>query len=201
MLEDYSIKVIKGTAIPLRGNNIDTDRIIPARFLKCITFDELKGKAFFDDRFDCVDIPNNHPFNEQKFKNGSILIVNKNFGCGSSREHAPQALLRSGITAIIGESFAEIFAGNCASVGIPALTAPEFYIENIMTLVESDPQMSLEIDLVQKKVKSWNFLFEFDMPESTRSAFIQGNWDTTRQLLKNKKEIMDRMMKFPCLGW
>ena len=146
------MEIIEGRGIPLPGNDIDTDRIIPARFMKCITFDGLGQYVFYDERFDESGSKKGHPFNDEKFLDSSILIVNKNFGCGSSREHAPQALLRFGIKALIGESFAEIFAGNCTVMGIPTVTAPHDAIENIMMVVEEKPETPIQINLLTKKL-------------------------------------------------
>ena len=139
---DLQRRQITGTGIPVPGNDIDTDRIIPARFMKCVTFDGLEQYAFYDERFS-GDTPKAHPFNDDRFLGGSILIVNKNFGCGSSREHAPQALVRFGMRAIIGESFAEIFAGNCTALGVPAVTASQDHITQLMQAVESDPKIRI----------------------------------------------------------
>src|SRR3989338_1893157 len=139
MTENHKLEIIEGKGIPIQGNDIDTDRIIPARFMKCVTFEGLGKYAFYDERFDENGNKKKHSFNEEKFLKGSILIVNKNFGCGSSREHAPQALQKFGIKAIIGESFAEIFASNCAVMGIPTVTAPYDAIENLMMFVEEKP--------------------------------------------------------------
>ncbi len=130
---------VTGTGIPVSGNDIDTDRIIPARFMKCVTFEGLEQYVFYDVRFDAEGQPKAHPYNEARYQGGSVLIVNKNFGCGSSREHAPQALMRFGMRVVIGESFAEIFAGNCTALGIPAVTASA---EDITALMETVDQAS-----------------------------------------------------------
>ena len=127
---------VSGTGIPLRGNDIDTDQVIPARFMKVVTFDGLGEFAFFDQRFDDEDNPKDHPMNEERFRDASVMVVNSNFGCGSSREHAPQALMRWGIDALIGESFAEIFAGNCLALGIPTVTADHETIDALQRWVD-----------------------------------------------------------------
>jgi 3-isopropylmalate/(R)-2-methylmalate dehydratase small subunit len=183
------------------GNDTDTDRIIPARFMKCVTFDGLGEYAFYDERYDEKGNQKKHPFNDIKYKNGSILIVNKNFGCGSSREHAPQSLMRFGIRAIIGESFAEIFAGNCATLGIPAVTAPAESIEKIMKAVEEKPDAKIIIDLENKKITVGRAKFEVDMPESTRLDLLKGTWDSTGLLLANLNEIKKTVAKLPYLQW
>ena len=143
---------ISGRAVPIRGNDIDTDRIIPARYLKEITFARMGEFPFYDERFDAEGKPKPHPFNDAKYKGASILLVNKNFGCGSSREHAPQAIYRFGIHAVVGESFAAIFAGNCVMLGMPAVTVASSDIELLMQLVESNPQLVLTLDLESKKL-------------------------------------------------
>src|ERR671922_337142 len=141
------ITQVTGTAVPVRGNDIDTDRIIPARYLKEPTFARMGEYPFFDERFDSSGKPKPHPFNEPKYKGASILFVNKNFGCGSSREHAPQALYRFGINAIVGESFAAIFAGNCTIMGVPAVTVSAADIETLMKTVENDSRTQFIVDI------------------------------------------------------
>ncbi|HLC97063.1 MAG TPA: 3-isopropylmalate dehydratase small subunit [Candidatus Nanoarchaeia archaeon] len=180
---------ITGTGIPIQGNDIDTDRIIPARFMKCVTFEGLGEYAFYDERFDEKKKTKKHPMNDDKFKGGSILIVNKNFGCGSSREHAPQSLQKYGIKALVGESFAEIFAGNCTVMGIPTVTAPHDAIENLMMVVEEQPDTEIVVDLNQKKVVYSDFCIDIDVPDSFRHSLVKGTWDSTSELLKNKKEV------------
>lgn len=197
MAEKLKMEIIEGKGIPLPGNDIDTDRIIPARFMKCVTFEGLENYAFYDERFDKDGNKKKHPLNEEKFLKGSVLIVNKNFGCGSSREHAPQALLKSGIKALIGESFAEIFAGNCTVLGIPTVTAPHDAIENLMMVVEEKPETPIRLDLANKKVIYGDFEADIDITESSRFALIKGEWDSTAQLLQNKAEIEKTAGRIP----
>jgi 3-isopropylmalate/(R)-2-methylmalate dehydratase small subunit len=191
-LEAMKRTVIEGRAIPLRGNDIDTDRIIPARYLKRVTFEQLGAYAFYDERFDASGGKKAHPFNDPHYAGGEILVVNKNFGCGSSREHAPQSLMRMGIRAIVGESFAEIFAGNCTALGIPTVRASEADIEKLMAAVEADPS-HLVVDLVAKKVLVGSgtdrLSFAIDQSESSRSSLTSGTWDTTAALLANREKI------------
>ena len=183
------VTYVEGAGMPLPGNDIDTDRIIPARYLKCVTFEGLGEYAFYDERFDEEKNPKAHPFNEEKYMKGSILIVNKNFGCGSSREHAPQSLLKYGIKALIGESFAEIFQGNCTAMGIPTVTAPLDAIENLMMFVEEKPDTLIKIDLENKTVRYGDFEVKIDIPISSQFALTKGMWDSTAELLQNRTEI------------
>src|SRR5438445_10078089 len=150
MSEIVKIMKIAGTAVPIRGNDIDTDRIIPARYLKEVTFARMGDYPFFDERFDPSGKKKDHAFNDPEYKDAAILFVNKNFGCGSSREHAPQALFRFGIKAIVGESFAAIFAGNCTMMGLPAVVVAAKDIEQHMKSVEDDPQTEYSVDLEEK---------------------------------------------------
>ncbi len=191
---------IKGRAIPVPGDDIDTDRIIPARYLKCVTFEALGQYAFFDERFDEDGGQKPHPLNEERFKGGKILLANRNFGCGSSREHAPQSLMRMGIDAIIGESFAEIFAGNCTALGVPALKLSTQEIGFLMTLVESDPTTEIDIDLKTRTVTAGGKSFALDMPESYRQSLIAGTWDTTATLLLNVDLIEQTAAALPYIA-
>ena len=175
------ISQITGKCISLIGNDIDTDRIIPARFLKCINFDALGNSVFEDDR---KTLKGRHPLDLQENKNASILIVNSNFGCGSSREHAPQALMRWGIKAIIGESFAEIFYSNCIAIGIPCFTLPKKSIQNIQKYSMSR-NLFLEIDLKNSVAKSEDFKCNLEIKESSKKMFLSGEWDATTKLLEN----------------
>ena len=175
------ISQISGKCISLIGNDIDTDRIIPARFLKCVNFDSLGRSVFEDDRKDLKGI---HPFDLKENQDSSILIVNSNFGCGSSREHAPQALIRWGIRAIIGESFAEIFYSNCIAIGIPCFTLPKQTIQNIQKFNISE-SLFLEIDMKNSLAKSEDLNFNLDIKESAKKMFLSGKWDATATLLEN----------------
>ena len=191
------IEIAEGKGIPLPGNDIHTDRIIPARFMKCVTFEGLGKYAFYDERFDEQKKPKKHPMNEKKFLKGSILIVNKNFGCGSSREHAPQSLLRSGIKAIIGESFAEIFASNCAVMGIPTVTAPYDAIENLMMFVEEKPDTVIKIDLINNIVQYGDFSLNIEINDASRYSLINGLWDSTAELLQSRSLIEKKANSLP----
>ena len=196
-----SIKEIKSRGIPLKGNDIDTDRIIPARFLKCITFDGLGAHAFEDDRRDTEGKSLNHPFDNSSFKGGEILVVNKNFGCGSSREHAPQALQKYGIKAVVGESFAEIFFGNCVSLGIPCLVMGEKDIQTLQNLIEKNPQARIEIDLSTLTLKISGSVFSFKISPAVQEQFLKGYWDVTGILMDNLESIKKVAAKLPYLQW
>lgn len=187
--DSQMVNRIVGTALPLRGNDIDTDQIIPARFMKVVTFDGLGQYAFYDVRFDANGEENRHPFNDSRFKKGNILIANSNFGCGSSREHAPQALMRFGIEAVVAESLAEIFAGNCAAMGVPAVRLTRDQIEELQSAVEADPSMQLEIDLSSETLKAGLREYNFHISSSYRNALLSGSWDSTAVLLSRSEAI------------
>ncbi len=189
------ISQINGKCISLIGNDIDTDRIIPARFLKCIDFNSLGKSVFEDDR---KTLKGRHPFDLEENKNASILIVNSNFGCGSSREHAPQALMRWGIKAIIGESFAEIFYSNCLAIGIPCFTLPKKSIQKIQIYNDKN-FLFLEIDLKNSLAKSQDLDFQLDIKESSRKMFLSGEWDATSTLLENENLIKNKFNELPYL--
>ena len=189
------ITQINGKCISLIGNDIDTDRIIPARFLKCVSFDSLGKSVFEDDR---ENLKGRHPFDLEKNKNASILIVNSNFGCGSSREHAPQALMRWGIKAIIGESFAEIFYSNCIAIGIPCFTLPTKSIQDIQKYNDKK-SLFLEIDLKKSLAKAEDLNFQLDIKESSKKMFLSGEWDATSTLLENENLIEKKINDLPYL--
>jgi len=189
------ISQITGKCISLIGNDIDTDRIIPARFLKCVNFDSLGESVFEDDR---KTLKGRHPFDLEENKNASILVVNSNFGCGSSREHAPQALMRWGIRAIIGESFADIFYSNCIAIGIPCFTLSKEFIQKIQKN-KDDKFLFLEIDLKKSLAKSKNLNFNLEIKESSRKMFLSGEWDATSTLLENESLIKNKCNHLPYL--
>ena len=184
---------INGKCISLVGDDIDTDRIIPARFLKCIDFDSL-GKSVFDD--DRKTLKGNHPFDLETNKGASILIVNSNFGCGSSREHAPQALMRWGIKAIIGESFADIFYSNCIAIGIPCFTLPKESIKKIQQYLDIN-NLFLEINLFNSQAISKNLQFNLEIKETSKKMFLSGEWDATSKLLENENLIEKKLNDLP----
>ena len=189
------ITQINGQCISLIGNDIDTDRIIPARFLKCVNFDSLGESVFEDDR---ATLKGQHPFDLEEYKNATILIVNSNFGCGSSREHAPQALMRWGIKAIIGESFADIFYSNCIAIGIPCFTLPKKSIQVIQKYIDNQ-NLFLEIELKDSLAKSKDLNFDLEIKESSRKMFLSGEWDATSTLLENENLIENKFNDLPYL--
>ena len=189
------ITQIKGQCISLIGNDIDTDRIIPARFLKCVNFNSLGKSVFHDDR---ETLKGKHPFDLEENKHATILIVNSNFGCGSSREHAPQALMRWGIKAIIGESFADIFYSNCIAIGIPCFTLPKKSIEEIQNYCNNQ-FLFLEIDLKKSLAKSKDLNLTLEINESSRKMFLSGEWDATSTLLENESLIENICNNLPYL--
>jgi 3-isopropylmalate/(R)-2-methylmalate dehydratase small subunit len=188
---------VTGKGMAIRGNDIDTDRIIPARFLKEITFENMGKYLFYDERFDEKGNRKTHPFNDEKYKNASILVVNKNFGCGSSREHAPQAIMRFGIKALIGESFADIFAGNCGIIGLPAFTAGENEIKSLMEFIEENPDEELSLSIINKEALFGSSKISLEMNNSTRISFLSWTWDTASLLLEAKEEIKKTMERLP----
>ena len=195
------ISKVEGTALPLRGEDIDTDRIMPARFLRSVTFEGLEAHVFVDDRAAAARAGNTHPFDEARFTGASILLVNSNFGCGSSREHAPQGLLRSGIKAVVGESFSEIFFGNSIMIGLPCLTASHADIEWLMRAVEAEPATRLELDLVEGTGQVGGMVIALSMPAAARDAFVTGTWNTTGLLLERYAEVDAIASRLPYMGW
>ena len=192
-----SFSRLNGKCISLVGDDIDTDRIIPARFLKCIDFDSL-GKSVFDD--DRKTLKGKHPFDLEVNKGASILIVNSNFGCGSSREHAPQALMRWGIKAIIGESFADIFYSNCIAIGIPCFTLPKESIKKIQQYLDINI-LFLEINLLESTAKSEDLKFNLEIKETSKKMFLSGEWDATSKLLENKDLIENKLNDLPYINF
>ena len=200
MSEIVKIIQVSGTAVPIRGNDIDTDRIIPARYLKEVTFARMGEYPFFDERFDSVGNLKPHPLNDPKYKGASILFVNKNFGCGSSREHAPQALYRYGIQAIVGESFAAIFAGNCTMMGVPTVAVSHEQVEQMMKTVEQNPQTRFTVDIEKKTITFGERRVSIDLPETYRSALISGSWDSTTLLRSNLAQVKKTASRLPYMN-
>ncbi len=184
-----NITKIDGTGVYVQGNDIDTDRIIPARYLKCVTFDELGPALFYDVRFDANGNSKGHVLDQEEHKGAEILISDVNFGCGSSREHAPQAIQKFGFKAIIAESFAEIFHGNCTTLGIPCVVMEKEARQKLIDLINADPTASVIVDVEQKQVICANNIFEVTMKESAREAFLAASYDPLDTLLVSRDKI------------
>ena len=190
---DFKRRQVSGRGIPVTGNDIDTDRIIPARFLKEVTFESMGEHAFEDARKQNPE----HPFNQPVYKGASVLVVGQNFGCGSSREHAPQALMRWGIRAIVGGSFGEIFAGNCVILGIPCLRASQEDIEWLQKAVARAPGDPVTVDVEKLEVKFGDRLIKATVPDGPRNQLVGGTWDSTAVLLEAGAAIEATAKKLP----
>ena len=189
---------VTGRGLPLRGDDIDTDRIIPARFLKVVTFEGLEAHAFEDDRRGLTAQGAVHPFDHPAYAGASLLFANANFGCGSSREHAPQALKRWGLQAIVAESFAEIFFGNALMIGLPCLTATVEDVQALMTAMERDPGVAFTIDLAAGLCESSaGARYDVSVPPNVRDAFLTGAWDTTGLLLDRYDDVDATAARLP----
>jgi len=187
------IEHVTGRGIPLRGHDIDTDRIIPARYLKAISFEGLENHVFADDRQSNPA----HAFNQPQFQGASVLLVNRNFGCGSSREHAPQALQRWGIRAVVGEVFSEIFFGNSVQLGLPCLTVSHEDVERLMAAVEADPTTSIDVDVVGLRVTSGGVTAAATMARAAHEALTTGLWDGTGLLLADFDQVRELADSLP----
>ncbi|MDG2399444.1 MAG: 3-isopropylmalate dehydratase small subunit [Akkermansiaceae bacterium] len=184
------ITQVSGTAVPIPGADIDTDRIIPARFMKCVTFDGLGEYAFYDVRFDPESgEKTDHPLNDERFNSASILVAGINFGCGSSREHAPQSLTKYGFSAIIAESFAEIFYGNSTTLGLPCVSSNRENIDALKAACAENPTLQVSIDLDTMTVTAGDLSFSVNMPASARQALLAGKYDPIKELLDNNDKI------------
>lgn len=189
------IKTIAGRGVVVRGADIDTDRIIPARFLRTVTFDDLGSHAFEDDR-----AAGEHPFDQAHFQEASILLANANFGCGSSREHAPQALMRWGIKGFVAESFAEIFFGNCIALGLPCVRLAAEDMQVLMATVEGDPAQEITIDLETRTVRYVGGEQAAAIADGPREQFLKGSWDSLGQLLAADDQIESTTRKLPYMA-
>jgi 3-isopropylmalate/(R)-2-methylmalate dehydratase small subunit len=183
------VRIINGRSVYVLGNDIDTDRIIPARFMKCVTFDGLGEYLFYDVRKDPDGNDKDHPLNEPRFFGASVLISNSNFGCGSSREHAPQALYRYGFRAVIAESFAEIFFGNCCALGMPCVMATPENIKSLTKLINDVPETEVSIDVVNSEVCAGDLKFSVDIPAGAKEALTNGRWDPIAELQEAEESV------------
>jgi len=188
------IERVAGRGCVLRGDDIDTDRIIPARFLRCVVFDGLGKHAFEDDR---AQAKGDHPLDDPRFTGANVLIVGRNFGCGSSREHAPQSLMRRGFRAFVGGSFAEIFAGNCTALGLPCLTLNADDLEALMNAVESRPTQIVTVDIAARSVACDFGTFAAQIADGPRGQFLEGTWNATAVLLEAGDAIERAAAKLP----
>jgi 3-isopropylmalate/(R)-2-methylmalate dehydratase small subunit len=192
-----TVSTINGTGILLRGNDIDTDRIIPARFLKCVTFDGIGEHAFEDDIKGLTQKGDTHPFADERFSSAVILVANKNFGCGSSREHAPQSLKRWGIQAIIAESYSEIFYGNCVSLAMPCFTAAHDTCAGIQDIIDDDPAAELGISVSEATISIGEGSIQLEIQPGAQRQFLDGSWDARAGLLENldaAKEVASKLL-------
>lgn len=192
------VKSVSGRGVPLVGNDIDTDRIIPARFLRCVTFDGLGQQVFADDR---TQAAGQHPFDQPQYQGAEVLVVNRNFGCGSSREHAPQAIAKWGIQALVGESFAEIFFGNCVAMGIPCVIASPDDIQALQTWIAANSQTPITVDLETMQVRFGDTSIPVSMSEGSRNMFLSGTWDACGQLVAQAEQIQKTAATLPYVQW
>ena len=197
-----NIKEIKGKAMPMIGDDIDTDRIIPARFLRCVTFDGLGEQAFRDERFDENGNPTDHPMNKEEYKGAKIILSGNNFGCGSSREHAPQAIKRAGYEAVIAESFAEIFYGNSSVLGLVCITMPKAEIAELAEYIEKNPNTEVVIDIEKAEIKAGDKSYKAGIKRALQKSLLDGTYDTIYELMKNKDKVeeMDKNLPPKCFN-
>jgi 3-isopropylmalate/(R)-2-methylmalate dehydratase small subunit len=187
------IRQIRGTALPVRGDDIDTDRIIPARFLKSVSFEGLEDHLFEDDRQQLAG----HPVSNPAYRSAVVMLVNANFGCGSSREHAPQAIRRRGIRLVIGQSFSEIFFGNAVVLGMPCPTASAETLSALMDAAEQDPSTEIAVDLSTMRATVNGRVYELSLPAAAREAFLDGSWDATGLLLERFDDVQAVAARLP----
>jgi 3-isopropylmalate dehydratase small subunit len=192
--ESMAVTAVSGGGVPVRGEDIDTDQILPARFLKEVTFENMGEYAFYDARYDDEGDPTDHPLNTY---DGNVLVVNDNFGCGSSREHAPQGLMRWGIDAIVGESFAEIFADNCKSLGIPTLTAPRGPVTELQSFIEASPNAEVTVDVTTGTVAFDDGQIDAEIDTAAQEALLKGVYDTTAVMYANRETAQETAAELP----
>ena len=194
------ISQIAGAGVYVPGDDVDTDRIIPARFMKCVTFDGLGEFLFRDERFDADGNPKPHPLNDPRHAGATILLAGRNFGCGSSREHAPQALYRHGIRAVLAESFAEIFFGNSITLGMPCLVMDGRDIRSLAALIDEAPEAEINIDIAGGKVHMADVSFPATLPDHAREALVNGRWDAIADLLEGLDEVRTTASRLPYMA-
>jgi 3-isopropylmalate/(R)-2-methylmalate dehydratase small subunit len=194
------ITQVAGRGVFVPGNDIDTDRIIPARFMKCVTFDGLGEYLFFDVRKNADGTDKPHPLNDARFKGASILLSGANFGCGSSREHAPQAIQKYGFRAVVAENFAEIFFGNCTTLGMPCACADRADIAKIAAAIEANPQTEVVIDVAKQEIRFAGQTVKAQIRETARDALVNGRWDAIGELLEGKDDVIKTAATLPYLA-
>jgi 3-isopropylmalate/(R)-2-methylmalate dehydratase small subunit len=194
------ITQVSGRAVHVSGNDIDTDRIIPARFMKCVTFDGLGEYLFYDVRKNADGSAKPHPLNDPRFKGAKILLSGANFGCGSSREHAPQAIQKYGFRAVVAENFAEIFFGNCTTLGMPCATADRADIAKIAAAVEADPSLEVVIDVEKQEIRFGGQTVKATVRDAARDALVNGRWDAIGELLEGRENVLRTAAKLPYLA-
>ncbi len=192
---DMQVHSVAGTGVPLPGDDVDTDQILPARFMKEVTFQNMADYLFYDARRDDDGELNDHPLN--RFEGASVAVVNSNFGCGSSREHAPQAMMRWGVDGVVGESYAEIFRDNCKSLGIPAVTADHEAVTGLQEWVEDNPDGRVEVDIVDTVVRYGGRTVDVDVDDAMREALVEGIWDTTELMYRNLDRVQETAAGLP----
>ena len=192
---DQHITAVSGSGVPIPGDDIDTDQILPAKFMKEVTFDNMADYLFYDARRDDDGAFNDHPLN--RFDGASIAVVNSNFGCGSSREHAPQAMMRWGIDGVVGESYAEIFRDNCKSLGIPAVTTDHETVVELQEWIEATPDRDIEIDVAERTVTYGDTTVDVEVDDAMREALVDGIWDTTALMYSNRSKVDETVAGLP----
>ena len=192
---DMQVHSVAGTGVPLPGDDVDTDQILPARFMKEVTFQNMADYLFYDARRDDDGEFNDHPLN--RFEGASVAVVNSNFGCGSSREHAPQAMMRWGVDGVVGESYAEIFRDNCKSLGIPAVTADHETVATLQGWIEDNPDGRVEVDVVDEAVRYGGRTVDVDVDDAMREALVEGIWDTTELMYRSLDRVQETAAGLP----
>ncbi|MEZ3164432.1 3-isopropylmalate dehydratase small subunit [Halorubrum sp. RMP-47] len=193
--DDQHITEVSGTGVPIPGDDVDTDQILPAQFMKEVTFDNMADYLFYDARRDEDGEFNDHPLN--RFEGASIAVVNSNFGCGSSREHAPQAMMRWGVDGVVGESYAEIFRDNCKSLGIPAVTADHETVVELQEWIEANPDGHIDIDVENETVTYGDTVIDVEVDDAMREALVEGIWDTTALMYSNRSKVDETVADLP----
>ena len=194
------ITQVAGRGVYVPGNDIDTDRIIPARFMKCVTFDGLGEYLFFDVRKNADGTDKPHPLNDPRFKGATVLLSGANFGCGSSREHAPQAIQKYGFRAVVAENFAEIFFGNCTTLGIPCASAKREDIAKIAAAIEKNPQTEVVVDVAKQQIRFGDESVPATIRDTARDALVNGRWDAIGELLEGLPSVKSTAAKLPYMA-